>query len=253
MTTASEICEALRGVFPSPEWLLGFEVRNAAGFDANRAIDAQAINTWPSRGMEIVAIEIKVSRGDLARELAAPQKIEEGAAYADRIAIAAPKGLIKPAELPKGWGLIEVNGDGKGRWKDKGERKPAKPIDRAALVTMARSLTGDIEAEIRRRMRVAEDKRSADFEKRIAREVERRQKTRDELARRRQPIDDWLKECGFEDWCSNDAIKAAVQIAHKANLGGSDYGHGLPATHKTLERITKELGDALREIGAIEP
>lgn len=141
MVSAAEIREALRGVFPSPEWLLGFEVRNGAGFDANRSIDAQAINTWPSRGMEIVAVEIKVSRSDFLREMKDPSKAESGAAYADRIALATPKGLVKPEELPKGWGLIEVDDKGQGRWKIRADTKAAKAPDRALLVTMMRAFS----------------------------------------------------------------------------------------------------------------
>jgi hypothetical protein len=251
VSTAADIRDALRGVFPSPEWLLGFEIRNAAGFSANRAIDAQAVNTWPSRGLEIVAVEIKVSRSDFQRELASPQKIEEGTACADRVAIAAPKGMVKPAELPKGWGLIEV-ADGKGRWKERGERKPARPVDRHFLVAMMKAVGGDAEAAFKHSLRKADAEREAAYQKRIDREVERRMKAVEQIARQRQPIDDWLKECGFEEWSGNDAIKAAVKIAHKAHLGGHDYGNSLPALHRQIVRISETLGEALRDVGAIE-
>ena len=248
--TASSIREALRGVFPSPEWLLGFEVRNGAGFDANRSIDAQAINTWPSRGMEIVAIEIKVSRSDFQREMKDPSKAESGAAYADRIALATPKGLVAPEELPKGWGLIEVNGDGKGRWKVKATPKDAKTPDRALLVTMMRAISGDIEAEIKRRNRVESDRMASEFQKRVEREVARRTNRLEAEAKARAPVSEWLKEQGFEDWCGDEAIKAAVRVARHSRVGGAgEYFGGLPRLHAELKAMAKRMEEAMAEHG----
>lgn len=251
MTTASDIRTALRGVFPTPEWLLGFEVRNGAGFDANRSIDAQAINTWPSRGLEVVAVEIKVSRSDFQREMKDPSKVEEGAAYADRIALATPKGLIAPEELPKGWGLIEVNGDGKGRWKVKAAQKPAMPADRALLVTMLRSFGGDIEGEIKRRNREERDRMDREFKARLDREVARRTQSLEAHAKKREHIDEWLKEQGFAYWCSDDEIKAAVRIARHSRVGGGGMydGGGLPGLRKELEVMAKRMAEAMAEHG----
>lgn len=246
MTTASEICGALRGVFPSPEWLLGFEVRDAAGFDARRSIDAQAINTWPSRGMEIVAVEVKVSRSDFLREMKDPSKAESGAAYADRIALATPKGLVTPEELPKGWGLIEVNGDGKARWKVRADMKVAKAPDRALLVTMMRAIAGDIEAEIRRRNRIESARLASEFEERVGRDVERRTRSMESEAKRYAPISEWLKEQGFSDWYGDEEIKAAVRVARHSRVGGSG---GLPALHRDLQAMAKRMKEAMANHG----
>jgi hypothetical protein len=44
-----------------------FEVRNATGFDANRSIDAVTMTLWPSLGLELAGMEIKISRSDDVR------------------------------------------------------------------------------------------------------------------------------------------------------------------------------------------
>jgi hypothetical protein len=94
----------------SGEYAFLTHVRNAAGFDANRTIDAIAVSLWPSRGLVIEAFEVKVSRSDWQRELADPRKAEDACRIADRFWIVAPVGVVRAGELPPTWGLIEVTG-----------------------------------------------------------------------------------------------------------------------------------------------
>lgn len=96
----------------SGEWAYFSQVRNAAGFDANRTFDGLAIGLWPSRGHAIHIFEIKVSRSDWQRELAKPDKAEDAAKIADHFCIVAPVGCVHDGELPATWGLIEVTGNG---------------------------------------------------------------------------------------------------------------------------------------------
>ncbi|MGW5880276.1 hypothetical protein ACWFMI_27390 [Nocardiopsis terrae] len=51
--------------------------------------------------------ELKVSRSDWRRELADPDKAGAWLPYCSRMWVVAPPGLIRPAELPAGWGLME--------------------------------------------------------------------------------------------------------------------------------------------------
>src|SRR5829696_7115111 len=65
-------------------------VRNDSGFNANRTFDGVSVNLWPSRGHDIHAYEVKVSRSDWKKELARPDKAEDAAKIADRFSIVAP-------------------------------------------------------------------------------------------------------------------------------------------------------------------
>jgi hypothetical protein len=96
-----------------PAWAFVPKVRNAAGFQANRTIDALAMSLWPSRGLEIHGHEIKVSRSDWLRELKDPAKAEAFTDMCDRWWIVAGDAKIVAAgELPPTWGLMVATGRG---------------------------------------------------------------------------------------------------------------------------------------------
>lgn len=130
------------------------QVRNKAGFEAERTFDAVAIDLWPSRGLTIEIFEVKCDRRDWQTELAKPQKAEAACQIADRFTIVAPVGCVKVEELPHGWGLIEVHGDGEEKpWRLVSKSASArlhdeKPndrlIDRGFLVGLLRSAPGAI-------------------------------------------------------------------------------------------------------------
>lgn len=86
------------------------EVRGGAGYGgvSERRIDAWAMHPHPSRNNCRVAYEIKVSRRDFLRELKDPKKRKAALLFSNEYYFAAPKGLIKPGELPAEAGLIEV-------------------------------------------------------------------------------------------------------------------------------------------------
>lgn len=124
------------------------QVRNAAGFDASRTFDTVVMDLWPSRGLTLHIHEIKVSRSDWQRELANPAKAEDACKIADRFSIVAPKGCVKPGELPPTWGLIEVHGDGTDDkpWRLRTKTsapllhdKGARPLPRGLVVGMLRA------------------------------------------------------------------------------------------------------------------
>lgn len=78
---------------------------------ANQRIDAFAMHCFPSKGFIRVGYEVKVSRGDFLNELKNPDKRIATEMFTNVWYFAAPVGMIKPEELPDGWGLVEVNGD----------------------------------------------------------------------------------------------------------------------------------------------
>jgi len=114
--TAKDIKEMLRREhagknFSGEKWAF-FEEFRLPGFALGvRSLDAWAINVWPSSNFAKVAYEIKVSRSDFLRELKEPIKRREALLMSNSFFFVAPRGLIKPEELPIECGLIEVAWD----------------------------------------------------------------------------------------------------------------------------------------------
>ena len=83
--TAVKLREAMSKRWAPPEYAVMWEVGRATGAVTNqRYADAVIMGLWPSRGLELHGVEIKVSRSDWRREAADPMKAEAIAAYCDR-------------------------------------------------------------------------------------------------------------------------------------------------------------------------
>lgn len=109
MTTALELLDVLRkSYWPSASHAWLYEVGNATGYATNRHADALVVSCWPSRGLWIAGVEVKVSRGDWLRELKDPAKAEDIQAYCDYWWLVTTPGVVRDGELPKTWGHIEV-------------------------------------------------------------------------------------------------------------------------------------------------
>lgn len=93
--TEAKVTELLRQRHSAPgnggagEHAFLAQVRNAAGFDANRTFDAVTVGLWPSRGLPVDVWEIKVSRSDWLNELRKPAKAEDACLTAEVEAAAA--------------------------------------------------------------------------------------------------------------------------------------------------------------------
>jgi hypothetical protein len=88
-----------------------FEVRNATGFDASRSIDAVTMSLWPSLGLELAGMEIKISRSDWLRELKDPAKASTTFEYFDRWYLVAPREVAQMDEIPGPWGWLAPEGE----------------------------------------------------------------------------------------------------------------------------------------------
>lgn len=106
------VTAALRDLFPLPSYALLPGVGDATGFGKVRTADALIMSCWPSRGLDLIGVEVKVSRSDWLRELKDPAKAESVCRYCDRWYIAAGEaGIVRDGEIPPTWGLIEPKGD----------------------------------------------------------------------------------------------------------------------------------------------
>jgi len=136
-----EIQAALRAKYAPPEYAIFFEVRNGTGFArrTERYADAIAMNLYPSRGLEIIGFEIKASRADWLRELKNPDKAEEIGKFCDRwYVVVGDKDIVKPGELPAGWGLIAPRGNGL-IVSTEAPAKHAKAVDKLLVASLLRA------------------------------------------------------------------------------------------------------------------
>lgn len=110
---SAELERRLRVKYGAPEYAFMPQVRNGAGFAANRTADAVTMSVWPSRGLHLIGFEIKISRSDWVRELKNPEKADDVVCYMDHfyVVVSDPK-IIQPGELPPTWGLIVPAGVG---------------------------------------------------------------------------------------------------------------------------------------------
>jgi hypothetical protein len=118
---AAAIVELLRYRHAAPEWATFTELHDSTGY-WRRSIDVYALSCWPSAGQRAIAYEIKVSRADFAHELQEPDKRKGAEGFSTECYFATPAGLVRVDEVPEGWGLVEVNGDGLRRVKMAAQR-----------------------------------------------------------------------------------------------------------------------------------
>lgn len=98
----------LREMSMGSRYVFARQVDNRTGGRMTRRFDAVAMELWPSDGLRIHAFEVKTSRADWRRELSVPGKGADALRAADTLSVVAPAGIVRPDELPDGWGWYEV-------------------------------------------------------------------------------------------------------------------------------------------------
>jgi len=151
------VFELLRAKYPVGQYALLGEVRDSAGFRANRSADAIAVGLWPSRGCEVEGFEIKTARSDWLRELKEPKKAEAFVKYCDRWWLAiGDLAVAKLEEIPPTWGLMVATNKRLKIVKPAPALTP-QPMDRFFLAAMLKRATDtalsspEVRAEIERR------------------------------------------------------------------------------------------------------
>ena len=173
MTTA-QVRDAVKRKFCQPEWTALFEVRNGAGHHANRSADCIAMNTYPSRGLNLVGIEIKVSRSDFLSELKKPEKAEAFYKYCDRWwLITGPNVVNDTSEIPENWGWMIAQKSGLRIRKEAPRNKDVTPMPRTFLAAMMRRAgqldDANLETKIRERTEALTKTHNAEMERAVTR------------------------------------------------------------------------------------
>lgn len=246
--TAAEIRLALARHYPHPEYGIVFEVAQSTGHGANRHLDAMAMGLWPSRGLVLFGIEIKVTTADFRNELRNPAKAEQLARFCDYFYVAAPAGVVPIGELPKFWGLLEIE---RGKVK---ERMPATRLspqavtkDFLAAVFRAASRPkpdDEIEAIMTERGRVLEEH----FEQRVKNAIARHPDENKHDAEQWRAVRESL---GIEGHRSEAGLVKAIKLVHTLGIAGS-YS-SLKNLLTSARRTIAELEPLAAEIDAANP
>lgn len=142
--STGDLLKKLAAKYPVPAYAFLTQVRNGTGYlNVTRTADAMVMSLWPSRGLELIGFEMKISRSDWLRELKNPEKAEEMVKFCDRWYIVAPDTeVVKLEELPAAWGLMTATGKGKSIKiiKEAPTLKPAE-CDRLFLASIMRNIT----------------------------------------------------------------------------------------------------------------
>ena len=207
------------------------------------------MNLFPSRGLAVHGVEIKVARGDLIKELAQPQKADEIAQFCDFWYVATPKGLCDPDELPITWGLLELHDNGAIRERKKATKLEAKPLSRVFIAAMARRINQLDEVTI---SKIAEEKIKPErdrLDKQAAELREERNKyphgLMDKYNELRAEIDAFEAAIGFkirDGWRGSEDICRAAEVVRR--IGVADTYGNVTNLKTTLSKMLEQINCA---------
>lgn len=244
-----EIHAALRSRFALPEYALVFEVRSGTGHTNNvRYADALALSLWPSRGLELIGFEVKVSRSDWLREMKEPKKADRIGRFCDRwYVVAGAKNIVLPGELPSGWGLMVPRGDGLSVSKEAPPLTP-EPIPRSFLASLMRAACVQSPAEeiITQRLNAALSEQASQFK---AKYEQRALHDTSELSVLRQAVEDFERESGvnIRGW-RGKKIGEAVNFIIRGGLDGMEQRLRLVARTATeIAGLATSSADCVEE------
>lgn len=239
--TSSDICWLLRAKFKRPEYAIVFQVGDSTGLEVKRHADAVVMNCFPSRGLSLHGIEIKISREDLRREIRDPAKAEPVAAYCDTWSICVPKSLnISGLEVPTNWGIWEADHKEITLVRNATRMNP-KPIDRAFLGAILRA--DGIERDYLSTRLIAEEVQALrdSFEHRVLQEASAKVQELDEKSRWFKSLQTDLEKAGIK-WSDLRWRKADFVEAVKQSLSPRRFSPQLiEKVIFTMEKCVKEL------------
>lgn len=114
-----------------PAYYVLTEVRNGTGYGRSEGYaDVLAMSVWPSRGIELIGAELKVSRSDWLRELKDPAKAENFVKYCHRWYLIAGPDVAQEHEIPTAWGWMVAGPKGLKTLKGAPALEPVPPDPR---------------------------------------------------------------------------------------------------------------------------
>lgn len=157
--TAEHIRAAIRKRYSdSRQYAVAEEVGLTTGY-SHRRIDMVIVDCYGSNGFRIDGIEIKISTGDLRRELQDPEKHVSFFDKIDYFTLAVPQGVAEPLidSIPQKWGILIVNEDGTTRYK----RRPLALEDKKNDGDVPRGFMAELIRSIQKRQPAEQELRDA--------------------------------------------------------------------------------------------
>lgn len=146
--TAADLRRMLRVRYPENAYALFYEVHNGTGGQHRRSADAVAMALWPSRGLEVIGFEFKVSRRDWLAEKNRPEKADAVGRFCDRwFLVISDDAVIAPDEVPKAWGVLVARGGKLVEAMEASLLKP-EPLDRAFVAAMLRRAQSQLKSSV---------------------------------------------------------------------------------------------------------
>ncbi len=248
------IFSILKKKYPTGEYVVLREVSNASGTSRSRSLDYMVINLWPSRGLSITGIELKVSRPDWLRELKNPIKQESHFKYCDYFYLLTDsENVADDSEIPESWGWMVISGNKIVVKKQAPKLNPAE-MSRHLLCAMLKRadekegyiLRSDISQELK------------DAEQR-GKEIAERGKVyrKDELDSLRESVESFEKATGIDiSRASYNGYTLTKEIGDAVRIVLNNDIHELHENIKRIkqisERITREAEVAMNEINNIK-
>jgi hypothetical protein len=139
--TSEEVLNILAKEYPTPDMAFIREFRGGTGWSVESRADAIAMHLWPSKGLELIGYEVKVSRSDWLRELKQPEKATPIKKFCDRWYLIVPDSeIVKDGELPMGWGLKVIDNESV-KTVVEAEQLYPRPVDRPFIASLMRRAT----------------------------------------------------------------------------------------------------------------
>ena len=199
------------------------------------------MNMFRSRGYEINGFEIKVSRSDWLSELKKPRKADEIFSYCDKFwLVVSNKDIVQNGELPKGWGLMVLQGS-RLIAKVRAERQKAKIIDLGFVASLLRNATNGMipSNTIRQEIDSAYKRGEESTNWRIKSEE-------GETNRCKDLINKFEKESGVKitGWCGNETPEKVGSLLRRIfakEKFETDVKYNLDSIEEELERTLEKI------------
>lgn len=214
----ADLVALIRRRHEGPGWQVFTELANGTGGRAKRRADALAMAMWPSLGYEVHGYEIKISRGDVRRELQDVAKSDAVGKYCDFwwLVISDPT-IIDGLIVPAGWGILTPR-DRVLRVVRPAKKRKALALDRTFVAAMIRSA---ISHWVPRETHNAEIKRAVENER-----AHGGDETKRDLERLRRMVADFEATSGItiSGWrhaaTVGKAVEILLQIMNSADTSG---------------------------------
>lgn len=203
------------------------EVKASTGFRGDRWADAIICSCWPSRGIWIGGVEVKISRSDWLSELSNPRKSAEIQRYCSYWTIVTPPGIVERHELPETWGLIEVGGKKNTTIVPAPKLNP-EPLDPGFVASILRQSADCHDKRVKAAVLDAEhairDALDAEPVESLKRDVEQAQKAQQRAERDLEGLRERIAKLqaagiDLEGWASDRNVKAMILVERIGPMG----------------------------------